>query len=60
MRNKYTNKALKKGNDHFNNYNGATGYTKLAKPLSFFTMLKWLIIIIIAIVLSFHLLTIIF
>ena len=57
MKNKYTNKALKQGNCHYNNYQGTTGYTEVKKSLNIFTMLKWLCIICFMLIITFYLLT---
>lgn len=57
MRNKYTNKALKQGNHHYNNYQGTTGYIQVKKGLNIFTLLKYLFIIVTILIIIFYLLT---
>ena len=34
MRNKYTNKALKQGNRHYNTHQGTTGYVQVKKSIN--------------------------
>lgn len=57
MRNKYTNKALKQGNHHYNTYQGTTGYIQVNKGLNIFTMLKFICIICTMLIITFYLLT---
>ena len=57
MRNKHTNKALKQGNQHYNNYQGTTGYIQVKKQLNIFTMLKFICIICTMLIITFYLLT---
>lgn len=57
MRNKYTNKALKQGHHHYNDYRGTTGYIEVKKSINIFTMLKWLCIICTMLIITFHLIT---
>ena len=57
MRNKYTNKALKQGNRHYNNYQGTTGYIQVKKQINIFTLLKYLFIIVTCAIIAFYSLT---
>lgn len=57
MRNKYTNKALKQGNHHYNSYQGTTGYIQVKKSINIFTMLKYLCIIVTMLIITFYLFT---
>lgn len=57
MRNKHTNKALKQGNQHYNDYQGNNGYIQVKKQLNIFTMLKWLCIIVTMLIITFYLIT---
>ena len=57
MRNKHTNKALKQGNQHYNTYQGTTGYIQVKKKLNIFTMLKWICIICFMLIITFYLFT---
>lgn len=56
MRNKHTNKALKKGNAHFNHSNYTHGYVEI-KSNNIFTILKYLFIIVTIAIIAFYLLT---
>ena len=40
MKNKHTNKALKQGNHHYNNYQGTTGYIQVKKGINIFTIIN--------------------
>lgn len=57
MRNKYTNKALKQGNQHYNTYQGTAGYIQVKKGLNIFTMLKFICIICTMLIITFYLFT---
>lgn len=57
QRNKYTNKALKQGHQHYNDYQGNSGYIQVNKGLSVFTLLKILFIVVIVLIVTFYLLT---
>ena len=57
MRNKHTNKALKQGHQHYNDYQGNQGYIEVNKGLSVFTLLKILFIVVIVLIVTFYLLT---
>jgi len=57
QRNKYTNKALKQGYDHYNDYQGNQGYIQVKKSINIFTILKWLCIICFVAIVTFYLLT---
>ena len=57
MRNKHTNKALKQGNQHYNDYQGNNGYTEVKKSINIFTVLKFICIIVTMLIIAFYLLT---
>ena len=57
QRNKYTNKALKQGYQHYNDYQGNSGYTEVKKGFNIFALLKWLFIICFIAIVTFYLLT---
>ena len=56
MRNKHTNKALKQGHQHYNDYQGNQGYIEVNKVLDIFALLKWLFIICFIVIVTFYLL----
>lgn len=56
MKNKYTNKALKKGNTSYHNYSDSLGYIELAE-YSIFKILAIILLIAAIIIIGFHILT---
>lgn len=56
MRNKHTNKALKQGYQHYNDYQGNNGYIQVKKGVNIFTILRWLCIICFITIVTFYLL----
>lgn len=57
MRNKHTNKALKQGNHHYNDYKGNNGYIQVKKGLNIFTILKFICIICFMLIITFYVIT---
>lgn len=57
LRNKYTNKALKQGYEHYNDYQGNQGYIQVKKSIDIFTLLKCIFIICFIAIVTFYLLT---
>ena len=57
QRNKYTNKALKQGYQHYNDYQGNQGYIEVKKGFNIFTLIKYIFIIVIIATVTFYLLT---
>ena len=55
-RNKYANKSLKQGYDSYNDYKGNQGYIKTVKPITFKTIMKYLICFIVIAIIAFYLL----
>lgn len=56
MKNKYTNKSLKKGNISYHNYSDSLGYIELAE-YSIFKILAIILLIAAIIIVGFHILT---
>jgi len=57
LRNKYANKALKQGYDHYNDYQGNQGYIQVKKGINIFTLLKTIFIVVTVLIVTFYLLT---
>lgn len=54
MRNKYTNKALKQKDQHYNDYNGNIGYIAVDKGYGILKALNWLAVFVIIVIVCFH------
>ena len=56
MKNKYTNKSLKKGNIHYHDYTDGLGYIEISE-YSIFKILAIILLIAAIIIIGFHILT---
>ena len=57
QRNKHTNKALKQGHQHYNDYQGNSGYIQVKEGFNISTLLKILFIVVTVLIVTFYLLT---